>query len=406
VPEKVPSRNVDEFLFYYQHFLQTNPFPIERKPKNDEEKQKNILNHRQASILYNKLSETAGMLARTAHLPDSASKDVKKKRENLVHNSWNLYKNIPINSTDLWAESCFLKYQSLVHDAELDLEKIKMLHDFAAEIEQYAVLAPLFQNLKRNACLRSLNRIRRPMKDHEDEPQQKLPDISEAEEYLVSANRLFTEFLKKYPNEDNMKIAEIFLDTVDLFRSNFPASKRLPETVEMLRTIFVDVQKRISDPVIKEYAEIYVGTLRRQEILGKPMPIWGAEITGKILDEKSLNGKIVLLDFWATWCGPCVGEFPQLKKLYEKYHQRGFEIIGYSVDADVQRLTAYLEQKPLPWKILSKESTKQAGLPSLSGYYGAKQVPVVLLRDRSGNAILLNASGEKLVEMLEKLFGE
>ncbi|MDR1268513.1 MAG: TlpA family protein disulfide reductase, partial [Planctomycetaceae bacterium] len=331
---------------------------------------------------------------------------------------WNLYKNIPTNSADLWAESCFLKFQSLAHEADLDSEKIETLHEFATEIEQYVVLAPLFQHLKRRACLRSLDRIRKPMKDQEEKKEnseQKLPDISKAEEYLISANRLFADFLKKYPNEDNMKIAEIFLDTVNLFRSNFPDSNRLPEAVELLRTVFIDVQKDVlknvpkdvpkdSDLIIKEYAEIYEGTLRRQEIIGKPMPIWGTDITGKIFDEKSLDGKVVLLDFWATWCGPCIGEFPQLKKLYEKYHRNGFEIIGYSVDADIKKLTAYLKQNPLPWKILSKETTKQAGLPSLSGYYGAKQVPVVLLRDQSGNAILLDARGEKLVEMLEKIF--
>ncbi|MDR1269806.1 MAG: hypothetical protein LBK82_09805, partial [Planctomycetaceae bacterium] len=68
IPEKIPSQNVDEFLFYYQGFLHANPFPIERKPKDDEEKLKNVLNHQQASILYNKLSETAGLLSRTAPL--------------------------------------------------------------------------------------------------------------------------------------------------------------------------------------------------------------------------------------------------------------------------------------------------------------------------------------------------
>jgi thiol-disulfide isomerase/thioredoxin len=407
-PENVPTQNVDEFLFYYQRFLHANPFPIERKPKNDEEKLKNVFHHQQLSILYNKLSEVAATFAQNTNLPDTAPKEIKKDRANQIRGTWNLYKNIPVNAADFWAESCFLKYQSLAHEVDLHSDNIKVLHDFTTEIEQYAILAPLFQHLKRNACLRSLNFIRRPMKDSEENSSQQLPDISDADKKLVSANKLFSEFLKKYPTEDNMKTAEIFLDTLELFRSNFPDSNRLPETVELLRNVFIDVQKQISDPVILEYAEIYEGTLRRQELIGKPMPIWGADLNGKILEEKSLDGKVVLLDFWATWCGPCVGEFPHLKKLYEKYHRKGFEIIGYNVDSDLKKLTAYLEQNPLPWKILSKETTKRSDLllPLLSGYYGAKQLPVVLLRDQSGNAILLDARGEKLDEMLEKIFGE
>ncbi|MDR2754073.1 MAG: TlpA family protein disulfide reductase [Planctomycetaceae bacterium] len=409
-PENVPVQNVDEFLFYYQHFLHTNPFPIEHKPKNNEEKLKNMINHKLLSILYNKLSEVAATLSRTSDLLNIAPENIKKVNLNHIRGTWNLYKNIPANAADLWAESCFLKYQSLTHEAALDSEKIKTLHEFAAEIEQYTILDPLFQHLKRNACLQSLHHVRQPMKNRKENSLQKLPDISETDsetgEKLVAVNKLFAEFLKKYPNEDNMKTAEIFLDTLNLFRSDFPDSNRLSESVELFRNVFIDVQKQVPDPVIQEYAEIYEGVLRRQELIGKPMPIWGADLNGKILEEKSLNGKVVLLDFWATWCGPCVGEFPHLKKLYEKYHCNGFEIIGYNVDSDLKKLTAYLEQNPLPWIILSKETTKLAKLPLLSGYYGAKQLPVVLLRDQSGNTVLLDARGEKLNEILEKIFGK
>ncbi|MDR1962243.1 MAG: TlpA family protein disulfide reductase [Planctomycetaceae bacterium] len=408
-PDTVPSKSPDEFLYYYQRFLHVNPFPINQNPKNDEEKWKNAMNHHQSALLYAKMSEAAESLTRSDTLPAAAPKELKKDKSNKIHGTWNLYKNIPVNAADLWAESCFLKYQSLAHESDLNPDKIAMLHEFATEIEQYAVLTPLFLSLKRNACLRSLNFVRKPMKDREENPSQKtetMPAAPELGEKLVAVNILFAEFLKKFPNEDNMKTAEVFLDTIRLFRSYFPDSNRLSDAVEPLRRVFIDVQKRISDPLIREYAEVYEGMLRRQELLGKTMPIWGADLNGKMLDAASLEGKVVLLDFWATWCGPCVGEFPHLKKLYEKYHGKGFEIIGFNVDSDSKKLTAYLERNPLPWRTLSKEATKQAGLPSLSGYYGAKQIPVVLLRNRAGNAVLLDARGEKLDEILENIFGE
>jgi thiol-disulfide isomerase/thioredoxin len=403
-PEKVPTNDVEAFLFYYQHFLHAKPFPIEANPNNEEEKRENVVHHRQLALLYGKLSEAAGEFARTAELPAEPPNNIKKDRINKIPGSWNLYKNIPVNAVDLWAESCFLKYQSLDHESRLDSDQVGTLHEFATEIEPYPVLAKLFQDIKRRACLRSLSLARQPLKDHEEKPEQKLTLPSELAEKLIAADKLFSEFLKKYPNEDNMKITEVFLDTVNLFRSFFPESERLPEMTEPLREVFADVQKRTSDPLIHEYTEVYEGTLRRQELVGKPMPIWGTDCNGNIFDAKTLDGKVVLLDFWATWCGPCIGEFPHLKKLYKKYHDKGFEIIGFSVDSDFKKLTTYLKQNPLPWTILSKEITKQAGLPSLPGYYGAKQLPVVLLRDQAGNAILLDARGEKLDDVLEKIF--
>ncbi|MDR0337648.1 MAG: TlpA family protein disulfide reductase [Planctomycetaceae bacterium] len=404
-PEQVPAQNLNEFLFYYQRFLQANPFPIEHKPKDDEEKLKNRINHQLLLVLYDKLSEVAAVLSRTDDLPRTAPENVKKDKTNHIRGTWNLYRNIPVNATDLWAESCFLKYQSLVHEAELKPEKMNLLHEFVTEIEQYEMLRALFQHLKRHACLRSLRLIRQPIKDFEEDSEQKLPDIFDAENKLISANELFADFLRQYPNDDNMKTVEIFLDTLNRFRSHFPDSRRLSESVKLFRDIFIDLQKRESDLVIKEYAEIYEGLLRRQELIGKPMPIWGVDLAGHRFEEESLSGKVVLLDFWATWCGPCLGEFPHLKKLYAKYRRHGFEIIGYNVDSDLNKLAVYLEQNPLPWMILSKEATKRAGLPLLSGYYGARLLPVVLLRDQSGNTILLDARGEKLDAMLEQIFG-
>jgi hypothetical protein len=64
----------------------------------------------------------------------------------------------------------------------------------------------------------------------------------------------------------------------------------------------------------------------------------------------------------------------------------------------------FLARNPLPWITLSQHRTLQAGLPSLSSYYGAKTLPVVLLRDRSGKTVLIDARGQKLDEMLETLF--
>ena len=162
-----------------------------------------------------------------------------------------------------------------------------------------------------------------------------------------------------------------------------------------------------------ERIDLAQGLLRRLEMTGKEMPVWGHDLAGNVFDAKTLEGKVVLLDFWATWCAPCVAEFPHLKNLYEKYHDRGFEIVGYNVDSDLEQLTAFLRRRPLPWPVLVREKSLEKGAVSLSEpplpemplstYYGARKLPVVLLRDRDGKVVMLDARGGALAEVLERL---
>lgn len=69
---------------------------------------------------------------------------------------------------------------------------------------------------------------------------------------------------------------------------------------------------------------------------------------GKI-DLAEMKGKIGLLDFWATWCPPCIAELPKLKEAYKEYHEKGFEIIGISLDSDKGRLEDFINENDMPW---------------------------------------------------------
>ena len=403
-PQQIPTSGTTPFILYYQQFLRTNPFPIETPPKTPEAVAKNRRHHRLAADLYAAMSEIAEKLSKSEELLPAAPAFIKKEDSKRIAGSWNLYQNIPLNAADFRCEFLYMRYRALSHETSLDINKIFTVHEFVAELEKDAKLQPLFQDLKRRACSRTLSFAHSPLKTHLDKPTTPLPSESALGKNFSVAVQWFIPFLQKYPNEKNLELADSFLETMEMFRACYPDSEQLPVIVESFRNVFAEIQQQQIPPIIREYAEVYEGVLRRHELLGKPMPIWGADLSNKPIDEKTLEGKVVLLDFWATWCGPCIAEFPHLKLLYQKYKEKGFEIVSYSVDADQEKLLAFLERNPLPWVVLSKESTERAGLPSLSRYYGAKAVPVVLLRDRSGKTLLLDARGDKLDEMLEQLF--
>lgn len=114
--------------------------------------------------------------------------------------------------------------------------------------------------------------------------------------------------------------------------------------------------------------------------------------------------KTYVVEFWATWCGPCVAEIPNVLEQYEKYHDKGFEVVGISLDEDREALEKFVGEQKIPWPILYEKPEGEGWRHPLSTYYGISGIPTVILIGRDGNVITLNARGEKLGEQLDKLF--
>ena len=380
------AQSWDDCFLAYQKFLHERP-PLLGRPAasdSDAKKEEKREQHRRLASGYAEFSEKFSTFARRSDLfPPTAPPDIKRERSQKIDGTWGLYKNIPLNALDLWKEACFLQFRSLHHTAIADPEKTAALNGYAVELEKHKVLEAVFLVVKRTWYAEMLRSI------HENANAEPLETFE-----TLAAD--YAEFLDKYPTEENLNVAESILAL-----SEKTASKAAEDR---LQQAFAKIQRESGDPDLRNLAEVLQGVLRRQGLLGQELPIWGHGIDGKPFDPQTLDGKVVLLDFWATWCGPCLAEFPHLKKLYAKYRDQGFEIVGFCVDSDLEIAYTYLERNPLPWIMLAKETSRTLEKPLLSSWYGAKQLPVVLLRDRNGKTILLDARGGKLEEMLEKLF--
>jgi thiol-disulfide isomerase/thioredoxin len=121
---------------------------------------------------------------------------------------------------------------------------------------------------------------------------------------------------------------------------------------------------------------------------------------GKPFKLSSLRGKYVLVDFWASWCGPCRQENPTVRVAYQKYHGKGLEIVGVSLDKKADAWTSAIKKDELPWIHVS-ELKEWEGITHVM--YNVQAIPSNFLLDKEGNLIAMNLRGTALEEALAKV---
>jgi thiol-disulfide isomerase/thioredoxin len=164
---------------------------------------------------------------------------------------------------------------------------------------------------------------------------------------------------------------------------------------------FGELVKTSDDERIRELESAFSGPGRRLAMVGSEMEVFGKTLAGEDFDFSKYKGKVVLVDFWATWCGPCVAELPNVKEAYAKYHDKGFDVIGVSLDERRVALDDFLEKNEIPWTQLHEEG----GPNKLAAHYGVNAIPFMALVGRDGKVISIEARGRDLHRELEKLFG-
>jgi thiol-disulfide isomerase/thioredoxin len=112
---------------------------------------------------------------------------------------------------------------------------------------------------------------------------------------------------------------------------------------------------------------------------------------------------VVLLDFWATWCGPCVHELPNVIATYQKHHEKGFDIIGISLDEDEKKLQTFREEKKMTWQ---QFFDGKGWSNKLAVKYGVQSIPATFLLDVEGKIIGSDLRGEDLEQAVEKALAQ
>jgi thiol-disulfide isomerase/thioredoxin len=131
----------------------------------------------------------------------------------------------------------------------------------------------------------------------------------------------------------------------------------------------------------------------------KPLDLKFTAVDGTKIDLSSMKGKVVLIDFWATWCPPCRGEVPNVVAAYKKYHDKGFEIVGISLDSDKSALLAFTKEHDMTWP----QYFDGAGWDNkISKGFGIDSIPAMWIVGKDGKVATTNGRDD-LAGQVDKL---
>jgi len=213
------------------------------------------------------------------------------------------------------------------------------------------------------------------------------------------------------------KTNESVVASIDRFIKLAPADDKRPGRLLMsaaARSIQddPDLQLILYKRVLKDYpkdssAKYAGGKIKQIEDLGKPFELAFNEATSsETISMKDLRGKVVVIDFWATWCGPCVAEMPHMKKLYTAYNEKGVEFVGISLDQPENKdglidLLAYVKENEVTWP---QYYQGDGWASEFSSSWGINSIPALFVVDQKGNLHSVKARGQ-LEKMIPELLG-
>ncbi len=200
----------------------------------------------------------------------------------------------------------------------------------------------------------------------------------------------------------HLRIASATVHAINKLPDDKEAAQRLKE--------FGDLFAASNDPVLSRYGKSLAKSetpgVSETDWVGKPMEVAGTTSEGAKFDIAQYKGKVVLVDFWATWCGPCRALMPDLKEMHQKYHADGFEIVGVNLDGTLSDLSDFLDKEKLPWvNVVGEEKDGQLQFP-LAEKYSIQAIPTTFLVGRDGKIAAYDLHGDELTKQIEKLLAD
>jgi len=133
---------------------------------------------------------------------------------------------------------------------------------------------------------------------------------------------------------------------------------------------------------------------------GQPFDLSFTALDREIINLRDWRGRVVLVDFWATWCPPCLRDMPELLATYKRFRERDFEMVGISLDREEDRLRDYLVAQEIPWP---QYFDGKGWRNEIARTRGIKELPYTILLDREGVVVESDLKGRKLDAAIESL---
>jgi len=212
-------------------------------------------------------------------------------------------------------------------------------------------------------------------------------------------NKIVTQISQRPPEASQIDMVMTVVDVL----GDMKGEKHARELIGRLMPHF----QTSKDAQIQQVLTALAGIERRLNLPGNEIELDGTLLDGTTLDWDAYRGKVVLVDFWATWCHPCRAEVPNVMKMYRAYHDKGFEVLGISLDKTREEAESYIKQTNIPWPTMFSENpTERFWQHPMVVRYGINGIPRAILVDRDGKVVHMTARGENLGRELRRLLGE
>ena len=250
---------------------------------------------------------------------------------------------------------------------------------------------------------------------HRKEVESILASPEASPEARSEAAYLHVQLLAQVADAEKPETISSVQKAITTFLANYGDSKRAPEIASMQIALLSVSNSPDAETILKELsqskdqsvADMAKNAIEQRERMAnlktKPVELKFTATNGKEFDIAKLRGKVVLLDFWASWCGPCISEMPGIVDAYKKLHKKGFEIVGISLDEDKAAMEAALKKLGMTWV---QHFDGQGWQNKISRSFGINSIPAAWLIDKKGMLRETGLRSDELSAAVEKLLAE